>query len=144
MAGHGRIQNLKPFKPGQSGNPAGRAGVLPPEVRSERKKNQAALIRLVSELMLMTDDVRKDREADFTKTTQVERAVFALINKAQEGDVTAFRYLMELMTGKIPENDYDGFTEEDLRILNRVKEVFAEQRRAAESDSSGTDVGTGH
>lgn len=55
--------------------------------------------------------------------------------------MVAFKYLMELMVGKIPEHDYDGFTEEDLRILNRVKEVFAEQQHDPEpigtSDQAG-------
>ena len=142
MAGRGNIKNLTPFKPGQSGNPAGRAGVLPPEIRAERKKNQAALIRTITEYFLMTDKDAKAR-AKTAEATQLEKAVQALILSARGGEVVAFKFLIELMVGKIPEHDYDGFTEEDLRILNRVKEVFAEQGRTT-NDTASEPVGTGH
>lgn len=140
MAGKGNLANLKPFKPGQSGNLAGRAGVLPPEIRAERKKNQAAFIKLVSELLLLSASEARDRTK---QGSQLELAVQAVITKAKTGDVIAFRYLIETMVGKIPEHDHDGFTEEDLRILNRVKEVLEEQRRAesatpVSSDASGS------
>lgn len=128
MAGKGNLANLRPFKPGQSGNPAGRAGILPPEVRAERKKNQAALIQLVSKLMMLRPG--EANQSIGQTGTQLELAVQALIDKAKGGDVVAFRYLIETMVGKIPESDFDGFSEEDLRILNRVKEVLDEQRRA--------------
>lgn len=127
MAGHGNIANLKSWKPGQSGNPNGKAGMLPPEIRTERKQNQARLIQLLIKLFAMTDTeaaLRLKEEA----TTQLEKACQSMIAKAREGDTGAFKYLMELITGRIPENDHDGFTEEDIRILNRVKEVVAEQR----------------
>lgn len=141
MSGKGRIQNLTPFKPGHVANPAGRAGVLPPEVRAERKKNQAGLIKLISELFLLNDREAKAR-AKNPLGSQLEKAVQSLIAKARGGDVVPFKYLMELMVGKIPEHDYDGFTEEDLRILNRVKEVFAEQEHA--SKPTPEPLGKGH
>lgn len=127
MAGKGNIKNLVPFKPGNGGGP-GRNGILPPEIRAERKKNQAALIKLITRLFLMSDKDAKAASKN-SEATQLEKATQALIAKARGGEVIAFRYLIELMVGKIPEHDYDGFTEEDLRILNRVKEVFAEQQQ---------------
>lgn len=126
MAGKGRNQNLVPFKPGQSGNPAGRGGVLPPEIRAERKRNQAGLIQMITRLLLLPEGEVKKRAKDKT-ISQLEKAAQALVAKAKKGDVTAFRYAVELMTGKIPEHDYDGYSEEDLKILNRVKEIIAER-----------------
>lgn len=141
MAGHGNIKNLKPWKPGQSGHP-GRIGILPPDIREERKKNQVGLIRMVSEMMMFNE---KEAKVKFkaAETTQLEKACQALIGKARDGDVNAFRYLMELMVGNIPSHDYDGFTEEDLRILNRVKEVFAEQK-GINTEQTSKSVGDGH
>lgn len=139
MAGKGLIANLRPFKPGHSGNPAGRAGVLPPEIRSQRKKNQAALIQMVSSLLMLTKKEAKKKARD-PKRSQLEIATHKLIEQATNyGDLTAYRYLVELMVGKIPEHDYDGFTEEDIRILNRVKEVFAEQQKLEEESSRSGD-----
>ena len=139
MAGKGRIQNLTPFKPGNCGNVAGRAGVLPAEIRSERKKNQAGLIRLISELMMMTPKEAASQKRN-KSVSQLELAAHKLVAQAKKGDLTSFRYLIELMVGKIPEHDYDGFTEDDVRILNRVKEVQAETASRAEPDP----VGSGH
>lgn len=140
MAGKGNLANLKPFKPGQSGSPAGRAGVLPPEVRAERKRNQSNLIQTISKLFNCTDDEIKKHILD-NPPTQLQSAVISLIGKAKDGDVIAFKYLTEVMVGKIPEHDYDGFTEEDLRILNRVKEVFYEK---ISSEPAPGSMGTGH
>lgn len=140
MAGKGNLATLKPFKPGQSGNGAGRAGVLPPEIRRLRKENQAGLIRMIHEMFTLNDE-DMEKKVMAAATTQLEKATLAIIGKAKQGDVTAFKYLMDVMVGRIPEHDYDGFTEEDLVILNRVKEVFAERQRAIDSV---TDVEAGH
>lgn len=141
MAGKGNVANLKPFKPGQSGNPAGRAGVLPPEIRAARKKNQADLIKLITEFFGST---RAEAKRKTKGATQLICAVQALISKAMKGDVVAFRYLVETMVGKIPTHDYDGFTEEDLRMLNRVKEIIETRSREGTSAPDSTGVGTGH
>lgn len=130
------LANLRPFKPGQSGNPLGRQPVLPPEIRKARKDNQVHLIKLITTLFLMND---KDAEARSEKpeTSQLEHAVQAMIGKARGGEVTAFRYIIDLMVGKVPEHDYDGFSEEDLRILNRVKEVIGSQPSDDGADRAG-------
>lgn len=139
----GRESNLKPFKPGQRANPAGKNGTLPPDIRQERKKNQSGLIRAVTELFLLTDKEAKDKMRD-PMASQLQKSIQGIIAKCRGGDVIAFRYLMEVMVGKIPEHDYDGFSEEDLRILNRVKEVVDEQRRNQESIDASTASSSGH
>lgn len=121
----------KQFLPGQSGNPGGRPA-LPPEIRAERKKNQGALILLIAEFFSLTPAQAKKRlkkGPDGKQANQLARAVQGLIGRSIRGDVKAFRYLMEVMIGKLPETDWDGYTEDDLRILARVKEVYEEERR---------------
>lgn len=132
---------LRSFKPGQTGNPTGRNGALPPEIRRERKSNQSELIQLITFLFKKNDAEIEDLIMT-QKPTQLQAAVVAMIGKAKEGDVPAFKYLMETMVGRIPETDYDGFTEEDLAILNRVKEVFYERDKIEDSTSGG--LGSGH
>jgi hypothetical protein len=127
------LANLKPFKPGQSGNPLGRQTILPPEIRKARKANQVVLIQLITKLFLMSD-AQASKEIENPDISQLHHAVQAMIGKARGGEVTAFRYMIDLMVGKVPEHDYDGFSEEDLRILNRVKEVIGAQPHADGDD----------
>jgi hypothetical protein len=108
--------NLKPWPKGMSGNPGGVVR-LPPEVRAERKKNQANLILLVTRLFAEPDTVNGD--------TQLEKAVQGMITKAREGDTPAFKYLIELVCGRIPETDSDSAAEqmtpaEKLEIMRRA------------------------
>lgn len=133
------LQNLKPWQPGQSGNPSGRGGTLPPDIRKLRKANQAELIELVNRLLQMTDAEAIEAVAS-PDATQLHHATQAVVGRARGGDVKAFSYLMELAAGRIPENDYDGFSEEDLRMLNRVKELLLERRGTEQPPV----VGSGH
>lgn len=113
------------FKLGYSGNPLGRPA-LPPEIRLERRKNQANLIKLIAQYFSMTHEEAQKR-LDSPKTLQLEEAIQGMIGKAKEGDTNAFKYLIELLVGKIPEAE-EGFTDEDARIVTRVKEVLEEQK----------------
>ena len=70
----GRIQNLKPFKPGQSGNPGGRP-----------KKDLASII--ASEV--------------FAENPEVIKA--GLAKKLQHGDPAAFKALADRAFGRLPQ-----------------------------------------
>ena len=70
----GRIQNLKPFKPGQSGNPGGRP-----------KKDLASII--ASEV--------------FAENPEVIKA--GLTKKLQHGDPAAFKALADRAFGRLPQ-----------------------------------------
>lgn len=129
------------FQPGRSGNPSGRP-VLPPEIRAERKKNQGAFVLLVAELFALTPAELKARWKKKPKT-QLEACVQGIITKGKQGSVEAVKFLMAIVAGELPKSDYDGFTEEDLRILNRVKEVFEEQKRI-QSPTPSQAMGTGN
>ena len=119
--------HLKPyhFKPGQSGNPTGRAK-LPPEIRAARKQGMVDLIKLIAKHFGMTKEEAKAHK-EKPGLTQLELALGNFVSRAIKGDVSAFRYLVEVMIGKIPESDFDDFTEEELLLLNRIKTVMAEK-----------------
>jgi hypothetical protein len=101
---------LTPWKPGQSGNPNGRPS-LPKEIVAERRKNQAALIKLVILYFGMTAEESSQRLAG-PEANQLEEAVQGVIGRAKEGDTTAFKYLTEIICGKIPEIDAEDRTED--------------------------------
>lgn len=115
----------RPFQPGQVSNPLGRPS-LPPEIRAARKANQAALIRLVQQYFGLTAN-EADKRLSGPETLQLEEAVQGQILKAKEGDTHAFKYLIEIMCGKIPELDSDEVTEEDLILLRRLKQLKLER-----------------
>jgi hypothetical protein len=123
-----RLNNLKPWPKGVSGNPQGNPR-LPPEIRAERKKNQGALIMLVSKLFAAKKRI--------TGKTQLERAVQGMIDKAIRGDTNAFKYLVELVCGKIPEQDAESPAEEmtpqeKLEVLKRAVVMLEDQVKEEE------------
>lgn len=126
------------WKPGQSGNPSGGAPVLPPEVRLARRNNRNALILLIAKYFSMTDE-EANQETSGPRVSLLEEAVYRLITRAaKDGDIFSFKYLIEIVVGKIPETEGDEFSEEDLRILHRIKELRIVERRGIDSpDSSG-------
>lgn len=120
-------KGLKPyqFARGVSGNPGGRPK-LPPEIRTARKRDMAELIRLIAAHFGMTKKAAKAARRR-PEITQLEEAVSTFVGRAIKGDVNAFRYLMELMVGKIPENDFDEFTEDELILLERIRKTLTEK-----------------
>ncbi len=115
------------WKKGVSGNPKGRPVSLPPEIQTERKQNQVGLIRLITTYANLTQEQAQLRLSS-PQSLQIEEMVQGIINRAKEGDVNCFKFLMDMMVGKIPEADTSDFTEEDIEILTRVKKI-KEQRK---------------
>lgn len=95
--------NLKPWPKGVSGNPNGPAK-LPPEVRAARRENMANLIRLIHLYVGLTAEQAQKR-FDGHESLQLEEMIQGMIGKAKEGDTNAFKFLIEVMCGKIPEAD---------------------------------------
>lgn len=132
--------NLRPWKKGQSGNPGGKVG-LPPEVASERRRNQAALIRLVIAYFGFTEEQAQQRLAG-PDTTQLEAAVQGMINRAKEGDTNCFKYLTELICGKIPDQDDDPSDvanmsdEQSLEVMKRAALML--EQKIQKQNGSGT------
>lgn len=96
------LKNLKYFQPG---NKLGGSIVkLPPELRQARRENMQGLIKLLHLYVGMTDEEAKTR-LDGPECLQLEEMVQGQISKAKEGDTNAFKFLIEVMCGKIPETD---------------------------------------
>lgn len=98
--------NLKSFhwKKGQSGNPQGLAVRLPAELRAARKENMAALIRLIHQYVGLTEEQASQRLSG-PDCLQLEAMIQGQINKAKEGDSNSFKFIIEVMCGKIPDAD---------------------------------------
>lgn len=82
-------QNLKPWKPGQSGNPAG---------RKQGSKNVSTIVRELLEQDAKDSVLGDIPLSDLTKgksTSYAQAMVLVMIQKALEGDVRAVRWLAD-------------------------------------------------
>ena len=82
--------NLKPFQPGQSGNPAGRPAGSP---------NRATVAR---KWLDVTAKVTNPETKEVETGTLEDRVILGLIGRAMKGDPVAFRELMDSVYGKNP------------------------------------------
>jgi hypothetical protein len=123
-----RINNLRPFKPGQSGNVKGRPS-LPPELRCVRREKMVDLIKLVHTLAGMTGEQARVQLSK-TSNIQIEEMVLEQITKAKHGDTNAFKLIINIMCGKLPESDEPPnhtesmTTEEKLAFLKQGVEAL--------------------
>lgn len=81
--------NLKPWQPGQSGNPAG---------RKLGSKNVSTIVRELLEQDADTDILIASKVADFTNgkpTSYAQAIAIAMLKKALEGNVQAVCWLTE-------------------------------------------------
>lgn len=95
--------NLKSFPKGFSGNPTGQLR-LPPDLRKARRENMEGLIKLIHLYVGMTHEQAQERLAG-PESLQLEAMVQGQIAKATLGDSLSFKFLIEIMCGKIPESD---------------------------------------
>jgi hypothetical protein len=78
----------KEFKPGQSGNPAGR----PPGIPNAKTRYR----RLLELTTKATNPITKEQE-DFTQLELMDMAIF---NKALKGDLAAYKEIMDRTEGR--------------------------------------------
>ena len=107
----GRIENLKPWKPGQSGNPGG------------RPKNDVA-----SEIA----------KAVFSQNPEMIYQAF--LKALKKGNVCAFKVLADRAYGKVKEtrevtHRYEDLSDEDLQC--RIDEIMRDLGLAAQVDAAG-------
>lgn len=87
----GNIQNLKPYKKGQSGNPAG---------YPKGQKNRATILKKWIEVAVKFKDPITEEEISGTVEDKIS---LSLINKALSGDVQAIKEINDTLYGKIPD-----------------------------------------
>lgn len=93
-----RLAGLKPFEPGQSGNPAG---------RKKGSLNRTTLIRNILEakaLEILDDDQKNFMGDDFKAETIGEQLTVAMVKKiinGSKGDVQAYKELLDSAFGKL-------------------------------------------
>lgn len=93
--------NLKPWKPGQSGNPAGKVK-LPEELRAIHALSQIEVCKLVSKYARMTLVQLAAASID-ENTSVIELTIAAIFSKSiQQGDFTRLAFLLDRSIGRVP------------------------------------------
>lgn len=95
--------NLKPWKRGQSGNPAG---------RKLGSKNVSTIVRKLLEQNAVDEIISSSNLTDLAKgqpTSYAQAMVLAMIKKALEGDVRAVKWLAECQDRSYIMEDKTGF-----------------------------------
>jgi hypothetical protein len=94
------IKNLKPFKPGQSGNPNGRPKV-PHDILEARKLNQVELERTVNKY-LFTDRFSLQKVIKDPSTKMMDLMVASIMAQAaQKGDQQRLEFILNRLIGKV-------------------------------------------
>jgi len=121
----------RPFKKGESGNPRGRPA-LPPDLRKQIAKDKVSFLKLLLRYLSLTHEQRHARVSG-PEVTGAEEIIHGLINKASTGDGPATKIILDTAFGKIHDDDDSEFSDEDIRILNRVKELRDQEIKEARS-----------
>lgn len=96
------IKNLKPWKPGQTGNPEGRPP-LPPEVKEARRFNKTTLEEIVNKYLWMSLDGLRKSLAD-EQLPAVEGWMVSIITKGRTtGEWSGFEWIAQRLVGKVKE-----------------------------------------
>jgi len=112
---HKNFSNLKPWKPGQSGNPAG---------RKPGSKNVSTIVRKLLEQDATDGLLSNSNLKDFANgqpTSYAKAMVLAMIKKGLEGDVRAVRWLADRQDKSIIAEDKTGFFERPKLVIEIVK-----------------------
>lgn len=104
----GNINNLKPFKKGQSGNPGGRPK-MPDDVRSAKIETKITIARLLNEYLAITLDELQARLRD-PKTPNLELMVGKIVAETiKTGDNTRLNFILDRMIGKVTDKVEHAF-----------------------------------
>jgi len=98
----GNVQNLKHFKPGQSGNPGGRPKT-PQDIRDAKAADRTEFERTLHKYMHMPIEVIELRLSD-PQTPAIEQITGKIIiEAASRGDHMRFDFLLNRLIGKVPD-----------------------------------------
>lgn len=107
--------NLKPWKPGQSGNPAG---------RKPGSKNVSTIVRKLLEQDAVDGLLSSTNLTELAMgqpTSYAQAMVLAMIKKSLEGNVQAVRWLSERQDRSYITDDKTGFFERPKLVIEVVK-----------------------
>ena len=107
--------NLKSWKSGQSGNPAG---------RKPGSKNVSTIVRKLLEEDAVSGLLTTGNLTDLAKgqpTSYAKAMVLAMIKKALEGDVQAVKWLSERQDRSYATDDKTGFFDRPKLVIEVVK-----------------------
>lgn len=107
--------NLKPWKKGQSGNPAG---------RKHGSKNVSTIVRRLLEQNAVDELLSSSNLSDLAKgqpTSYAQAMVLAMIRKALEGDVRAVKWLAERQDKSYVMEDKTNFFNKPTLVIEVVK-----------------------
>jgi Family of unknown function (DUF5681) len=96
------LQNLKPFRPGQSGHPGGLPEGVP--------KVSVALMNLL----------REDARSNYQPKTRAEQLAWAIYQKAIKGDVPALREILDRCEGRTAQK---LSIDQDINARERARQV---------------------
>ena len=113
-----KLDNLKPFEKGESGNPKG---------RPKGAKNRSTIARYWLEV---NQNLKNPLTGDTETMSQEDLMTLALIKKAREGDVAAYRALMDSGYGAPVQQveqtqtniDLSGLTTDEIKDLLKEDE----------------------
>ena len=97
----------------------------------------AGLIKLLHLYVGMSDEEARVRLAG-GKVLQLEEMIQGQISKAKEGDTNAFKFLIEVMCGKIPESDEVPSATENMSTQDKLaaaKKMVQMLEREVENES---------
>jgi hypothetical protein len=106
--------NLKPWKPGQSGNPAG---------RKAGSKNVSSIVKQLLDQDANTnllDTANITELANGKPTTYAQAIVFAMLKKASEGNVQAVHWLTEQQERNYASENARGLFHSDHLIIEVI------------------------
>lgn len=116
-----RTKNLILFKPGQSGNPAGRYSFIPAYLRGIKGLTKTEMTYLVSKFFRMTEG-ELEAVAENPNSPAIDKAIVSVLQKIiKQGDVLRFTFLLERTIGRpieIPESEEEKEAREKLAKMS--------------------------
>ena len=123
-------KNLKPFKPGQTGNPGGRPKT-PADLLKARSMNRVECQRILNKLIYMDDDEFNDFMSH-PSTSKFDRVIGRLIMEAEKyGDPGRINFLLDRLIGKVKD---DIEVTHLRRVVKKLDGTIVEYTNAPDED----------
>lgn len=133
----GRVENLKPWPKGKSGNPRG-PRKLPDEVKEFRKMDRNVLSRMIMKWAQKSmEELKAVKKA--SGTTALDRYIVSLfINGEKTGSPVTFDTIMNRAVGKVPNEEIVTSNEMELgdisdEGLKKIHDILKKERKGDRS-----------